>query len=174
MGQIDILDKRLSPRYGSHLSVLLRAISLTKGDVLELGMGLYSTPVLHHICVSGKRHLTSYETNEEYVKWAKDYGYECKYHNIFLVGSYDAADIEKPWDVVLIDHDPSSRRRTEIRRLANLAKYIVIHDSNGRGESHYHYHDIFPLFKYQFNWSQEEPHTTVLSNLVDLKNFWYE
>ncbi len=169
---MNILDKRLSPRYGSHLSLLLRAISMTKGDVLELGMGLYSTPVLHHICVSAKRHLTSYETNQDFVDWAKNYGYEGECHKIFCVENYDQADIEKPWDVVLVDHDPSSRRRTEIRRLADLAKYIIIHDSNGRGESHYHYHDIYPLFRYQYNWSKEEPHTTVLSNLVDLKDFW--
>jgi len=73
---------------------------------------------------------------------------------------------------VLIDQTPDSSRREEARRLANLAKYIIIHDSNGRQEKVYHYSEIYPLFKYRTIWDKDSRHATVLSNLVDLEDFW--
>jgi len=168
---LSLPERRLSLRYGSHLSCLIKALLLTKGDVLELGMGLFSTPTLHHMCRVMKRNLVSYDAWDVWVKWTRKYLYENEFHKIFLVEDYDDAKIDKPWDVVLVDHDPSGRRRTEIKRLANLAKYIIIHDSNGRSESHYHYSEIYPLFKYTFTDGFEFPSTTVLSNLVDLRDF---
>ena len=83
--------------------------------------------------------------------------------------NWDKAKIEKAWDVALIDHAPPERRIKEIKRLANLVKYIVIHDSNGRYDRSYHYSRIYPLFKYQVDFNHAHPSTTVLSNLVSLK-----
>jgi hypothetical protein len=98
--------------------------------------------------------------------------YNGVFHLIRYVSNWDDAQVERPWDVAFVDHSPSERRITEIKRLANLAKYIVIHDSNGRYNKFYHYDTIFPLFKYQLNFDDVEPSTTVLSNLVGLDDFW--
>jgi hypothetical protein len=79
--------------------------------------------------------------------------------------------ISKPWDVVLVDHSPSGRRVKEITLLANLAKYIIIHDADEIKDKEYHYSTIYPLFKSRYNFTEVEPATTVLSNFVDLKDF---
>ncbi len=151
---------------------LLKAFSKTTGDVLELGMGVFSTPYLHYACMLSDRKLVSYENYKEWMQFFIDYKYENKNHEINFVEKYSEADTEKPWDIVLIDQTPSTSRNEEIRRLANYAKYIIIHDSNGRHEKEYHYSEIYPLFKYRTVWDKDDRHATVLSNFVDLKDFW--
>jgi hypothetical protein len=147
-------------------------MSRTTGDVLELGMGVFSTPYLHYQCILSERKLVSYENFKEWMQFFIDYHYECPNHEINFVEKYSDAKIDKLWDVVLIDQTPDSSRTEEIKRLAWLAKYIIIHDSNGNKEKTYHYSTIYPLFKYRTIWNKDKNHATVLSNWVDLKDFW--
>ncbi len=159
-----------SVRYSTHLPVLMQAIAKTSGDVLELGAGLFSTPLLHWLVAAKGRKLVSFDNDPRFYEWAGSLANQ--YHRIVFVKNWDDAWIEKPWDVVLVDHSPDERRIVEVRRLANLARYLIIHDSNGRYEKNYHYSKIYKLFKYHLDFTEAEPSTTVLSNLVDLKDFW--
>lgn len=159
---------RLTKTYTTHMPVLMQALAKTTGDVLELGIGPFSTPLLHWACY-GKRKLVSYESSNQYYKMNeafKDAG-----HEIHLVSDFEDADIEKPWGLAFIDHDPALRRKEDIRRLANYATMIVVHDTQGRDDHSYKFSEIYPLFKYRFIFDKERPHTTVLSNFVDLKDF---
>ena len=162
----------VSGHYGTHLPCLIKAFSKTTGDVLEMGTGVFSTPYLHYACMLAKRKLVSYENFKNWMQFFIDYGYENEYHEINFVEKYADAPIEKPWDVVLLDQSPSLSRIEEAKRLANHAKYIIIHDSNGRHEKEYHYSEIYPLFKYKSVWDKDDRHATVLSNFVDLEDFW--
>jgi hypothetical protein len=148
----------------------MQAVAKTSGDVLELGAGLFSTPVLHWLVAAKGRKLVSFDNDPKFYDWAGMLSSDK--HRIIRVNSWDDAWIEKPWDVALVDHSPDSRRIVEIKRLAHYARYIIIHDSNGRYERNYHYSRIYPLFKYKLDFSGAEPSTTVLSNLVDLGDFW--
>jgi hypothetical protein len=137
-------------------------------------MGVFSTPYLHYACLLAGRKLVSYENDANYAKFFMDYGYG-RFpldHDIRVVSDWDYADIDQRWGVALIDHSPSERRIVDIRRLANKASYIIIHDSNGRHEQTYHYSEIYPLFKYRTIWDKDSRHATVLSNFVDLGDFW--
>lgn len=171
---------RISGNYGTHLAALIKVTSLTQGDVLELGVGMFSTPVLHYLCILSKRHLVSYDNDKAWIKRFSvssfsNFKYEGPYHKFIYVKNWDEAKIEKPWDVVLVDHSPDTRRIVEIRRLAKLAKYIVIHDSNESGEKiyqNYHYSQIYPLFKFKKVWDYDNRHATVLSNFVSLEDLW--
>lgn len=163
----------LSFRYGSHLPVLLEAINKTTGDVLELGPGVFSTPILHWLCEKQKRNLLTIENNINWLRRVR-HTYRTDRHSFHYVENWDDADtlINKEWDVVLIDHSPSARRVVEIKKLANLAKYIVVHDANEWHEKVYHLSTIYPLFKYKFLFTDIEPHVAVLSNFVNLDNFY--
>jgi len=156
--------------YGSHLPVLLKAVSLTTGPVLELGMGIFSTPVLHWICSSQHRPLISYENTPEI--YAQMEQFRDEYHQVSFVENWDLADLSGEWDVVLIDHHPAERRIVDIRRLANCTKYIVCHDTYWKQDRYYHYKEIFPLFRYRYDYTVYRPgYTSILSNLIDLKDF---
>ena len=160
----------VSLNYGTNLPALIKAMEKTTGDVLELGMGVFSTPYLHYQCILSNRKLESYENYKDWMDFFKDY--ECPNHEINFVEKYADAKIEKAWSVVLVDQTPDSSRAEEIKRLANYAHYIVIHDSNPSNYKVTHYDEIYPLFKYKTDWHGDNNRTTILSNFVDLKHFW--
>lgn len=167
-------DKSITPivHFGSHLPVLIRAMAITSGPALEMGMGMNSSLVMHWMCASDSRPLVSYENSPEYFHYPLRAGkFASDFHQVVLVDDWDKADIEKPWDVAFLDHGPAERRIVDIKRLANFAKYIIIHDSEGRRDSQFHYREIYPLFKWKFDYHKFMPKTSVLSNFVDLSNF---
>ena len=168
------MGMKMHPKYCSYIPALLTALGKIDGDVLELGSGLYSTPLLHWVCLEQDRLLVTYENDQRYYDLAKlcdDKSIKNPKHEIHFVEDWDLIDIEKPWGVVLVDHGPGLRRREEIKRLASYAQCLVIHDSNGRREHMYHYSEIYHLFKYKRVFSNGMPHSVVLSNFVDVSEW---
>ena len=165
-------NMNVSIRYSTHLPVLMEVMRRTTGDVLELGPGVFSTPILHWLCEKQRRNLLTIESDKKWLYFCMKY-YRTEYHKFMYAPTWDEAKtaINKQWDVALIDHSPSGRRITEIAQLANLVKYIVIHDADAMKDKEYHYPEIYPLFKYRYNFTEVEPATTVLSNFVDLTDF---
>lgn len=160
---------RISIKYASHLPVLTKIVENTNGPILELGIGVYSTTYLHWACFPKKRRLTSYDNTEKWTHYFRD----CRsdFHDIKFIDDWDKLAIDQFWDIVLIDHDPSNQRGITARKFANSAKYIILHDSEPESDSTYGYSEIYPLFKYRFNYTlYKKAHTTVLSNFVDLKH----
>lgn len=153
--------------YGSHIPVLMKLLSITDGPILEMGGGFFSTPFLHWACFDNKRELVTYENIPEFYDFERQC--ECDFHKVIFMDNFDDATIEKPWDIVLIDQWPAIRRKDDIRRLANWAKYIIVHDSEKSQSHHYHYEEIYPLFKYHFKYRGIKPHTSVLSNFYNFK-----
>lgn len=167
----------LSGNYGTHLAPLIQAVNKTDGDILELGIGIFSTPYLHYQSLLSKRRLMSVDNEAGWVKRFKSstfsaHRYQGEYHDLLYVENFDDAPIDKPWDVALIDHSPSERRIVEIKRLSHLAQYIIIHDSTPQKDREYHYSTIYPLFKYKTDWTGDANPATVLSNFIDLSDFW--
>lgn len=160
----------VSQNYGTHLGPLIRVMRETSGDVLELGTGVFSTPFLHYTCMLDNRKLVSYENCAKWMRWINYY--QSPSHQIILVDDWDKAEIERPWDVALVDHSPSERRIIDIKRLANYAKFIVVHDTSKQYFHTYQYHLIHPLFKYRKIWKGDTRRADVFSNFVDLKNLW--
>lgn len=155
----------ISIKYGSHFPVLTKLVNETTGPILELGMGLYSTPYLHWTALSNKRKLTSYDSEAKWVNYFRDSRHE--FHEINLIEDWNTLPIDKYWDIVFIDHGPDERRSIEAERLQNNSKYIVIHDSESENDSKYGYSRIYPQFKYRFDYRLFLPNTTILSNFED-------
>ena len=151
-------------RWGSHLPVLTKVMSQTDGSVLEVGMGLYSTPILHWMCFDKKRELVSYDNEPEFFHLNEQY--QNDYHSVSLVKDWDI-NIFRKWDVVLVDQRPSRSRIDTIRKVANYANYIIVHDTQ-RNKKFCDFESIYPLFKYRYTYTKTSPNTTVLSNFKDL------
>lgn len=162
----------VSLAYGTHLPCLIKAVEKTDGDILELGTGIFSTPFLRYVCMLTGRKLVSYENYKSWFNYLMRYYKPNDNHEINFIDKYSDAPIDREWDVVLIDQTPDSSRSEEIVRLANKAKYIVIHDSNPSNYKVTRYNKIYPLFKYKTDWMGDNNRATVLSNLVDLEDFW--
>lgn len=174
------MAKPYSGNYATHLGPLIACVNKTNGDVLELGMGLFSTPYLHYACTGSKRKLLSLENDPGWCRHFKSsdfmhFLYSNDYHQLELVDNYENSSlIDKEWDVVLVDQTPDLSRKETVKKLANKAKYIIIHDSNDdkRSRNVYQYYEIYPLFKYKRVWDLDDRHATVLSNFVDLEDLW--
>lgn len=150
-------------KYGTHLPTLLRVVGATKGDVLELGIGSSSTPALHKLCLEQNRRLDSYDTDVHYVdQYSKQY--RSPNHSYYWLNDWDSAHIEKPWSVVLIDHRPAIRRRTDAVRLKDFAEYIVIHDTEETIDRFYRFSSIWKHFAHIWH-DDQIPRTSVVSNL---------
>ena len=155
----------MTNRYSTHLPMLAACVAHTSGPVLELGCGEFSTPVLSALCLA--RHLLSVESDPA---WLAQFDYLRRAgHRIELVESWDDAPIDVQWDVVLIDHAPAARRVVDIMRLKDLARLIVLHDTEHRL---YEYDLIWPAFKYRAEWKRRAPWTSVVSNFESLE--WLE
>jgi hypothetical protein len=163
------MNKRDLILCATHIPVLVRAFTLSDGDVLELGVGLFSTPLLRNLCEMSGRTLYSYENKQRWYDVAvKD---PKPYHNVFMVDDYTNAPIERRWGLAFVDHSPGKRRQVEIRRLASFAEYIVIHDTNPEFDKEYRYHRIWPLFKYRYHFTKYFPFTSIVSNFHSLEKF---
>ena len=162
----------VSIRYSTFLPVLMEVMNRTDGDVLELGGGVFSTPVLHWMCETKKRNLLTIESDKNWIRFLQQY-YRTDHHKFLYVENWDDCKdaINKKWDVALVDHSPSGRRVEEIKQLANLAKYIVAHDSDPWKDKTYRYSTIYPLFKYKYNFGEVDHNTVLLSNFVNLEDF---
>ncbi len=152
---------RLNPDWGSHIPVLIRAFLQTEGDVLELGMGINSTPLLHAMSADRNRYLLSLDNDPIFIEGFKKY--KTSNHGIQLIKNWNEV-VPNFWGLVFVDNKPEASRKELIKTFANWAKLIVIHDSEPDKNDLYHYDEIYPLFKYRHDYVKEKVQTTVLSN----------
>jgi len=146
--------------YATHLPLLVACVSNTEGPVLELGCGLYSTPVLHALC--HKRPLVTVELDP--VWFAEFKGFSSQNHHVILVE--DLSEIpDYHWSVVLVDQQPAAARVPSIKRYREKAELIVAHDTEHRL---YGYEEVLPTFNYRVEWKRYAPWTSVVSDTVKL------
>lgn len=162
--------------YGTHICPLLTAVLHTKGDVLEMGTGDFSTPLLHSLCLQQKRNLHSTDTDKEWLKLFLDL--QSPTHTFQFVPVYesvipnhhcwDSVGNQK-WGVVFIDHRPGERRAVDIVRFRNDAEIIVVHDTETPS---YGYEQAFQYFKYRYDYKRYSVWTTLVSNTVDVQRLF--
>lgn len=149
--------------WNNHLYLLWPALEATQGNVVEFGIGDGSTKQLHEYC-EGKRELRSYENNLE---WLDKFRHlETKDHKFFFTKHWDDVELDSI-DVLLIDHAPGERRWEDIKKYANIAKYIIIHDSEPAATG-YMLDKIWHLFKYRKDYKTEGAWATIVSNFDDV------
>jgi len=112
--------------YETHLPALLSCLAVTDGPVLEIGVGEFSTPILHAACVN--RRLTSVESDKG---WHDRFAVEYTRGAHVFLWSPDYAllpELAQGYhQVVFIDHSPGVIR-CPAALMFRKADYIVIHD----------------------------------------------
>jgi hypothetical protein len=156
--------------YSTHNSMLIKTVLMSKGPVLEVGAGFYSTPLLHWLCKNLDRLLITYESDPTFFAFARNF--MSRGHRIRFIKNWDDMDFKTHYGVVLIDHSPKRPRTRgmDALKFKDTADYIVIHDTGPVIEEKYGYEAIWPHFKYRYTWKEAQPWTTVVSNFKKLSN----
>ena len=145
--------------WGTHVPALAAAIKHTSGDILELGCGDYSTPLIH--ALADGRRVLSVEHNDE---WLRRYtGLLSPHHSVMHVPDWDEFIASRfvsecPWGLIVVDHGPGDRRADDLRRLVSFGSVFVIHDTDA---SCYGWGDVMKLFGWVYTYTRWETWTTV-------------
>lgn len=156
--------------WGSHLPVLAACVTMTTGDVLELGIGHFSTPFLHTLCAALRRQLVSVEAD---ANWLEKMPLGRSQHHRMLVGDYDVIVPElanRRWSVTLIDNSPGGPRRSkDFKTLLPVSEFVVVHDYHRDNEE-----AIAPLLsgKYYAVSKLYEPPTLVVTKNPSVDLGW--
>lgn len=114
--------------WGSHLPALAACVCATKGAVLEVGVGHWSTPFLRRLCMASGRKLVSVD---EDALWAGQFADQKRSHHEVHFARYNEflkARATEEWSVVLLDHSPGFRRAQDALLFHGRSDYIVVHD----------------------------------------------
>lgn len=157
------------PSFGSHQSLLV-AIALRGGNILELGCGYYSTPVLHEIVhglnlyTGSKSKLVTVETDPEWIKLFENLKSDS--HDFILSKESEIANLkfDVHWSLVFVDHKPGPDRVVSIRNFKD-ADILCVHDTQ---EPSYGWEPTLSEFKYSKYTVSGNVGTTILSNSVNL------
>lgn len=114
--------------YATHLEPLIKAALETQGDILELGCGDYSTPLLA---------LIAHSRGDKLVVCASDPVWASKYKDVadeIIIVEWDKFRIPEArtaWGLIFLDNEEHSPGRVEkLQGLRGHAKCIVMHDAS--------------------------------------------
>ena len=160
----------MNGEYFSHAPILSAAMTFTSGPVLELGAGFGSTLMLHGLCGSTKRSLTTIESDKQWILKFINFGRE--WHKFRQVKDFiDLPEYSQEWGLVFVDHGIAEQRGYSVRMLKDTPM-IVVHDT-----CHYFLYDYEPIlseFKYRWDYKINGPQTTVVSNTIDVRKKFAE
>jgi hypothetical protein len=162
----EVLKGPLVAGPGTHFIPLAAAVARTLGEgpVLELGMGDFSTPLLHLLC-QGRR-LVSADSSAEWM--ARYEGLRSSNHELHLVQDWSRFRLveEASWAVAFVDCAPAHARVELIERLRGRAIYVVVHDTETDTEAAGVYGCERALDSYRFrsDYRLFRPYTTIVSD----------
>ena len=108
--------------YATHQRLLIAAVMQTKGPIVEMGCGDYSTPLLAEIAGIQKRPFTVYTTAEQ---WGAKYRALADVH---ILHSWDQYPYPK-CGLTLLDNEEYVRdRKKHVPRLLDTSAVVVCHD----------------------------------------------
>jgi hypothetical protein len=154
---------KIGGNWDNHRPLLLLALHLTNGYVVEFGSGEGSTQYLRSYCAANKRAFSTYDNNEE---WSEKTGSE-------YVKDWDGADVWHPCSLLFIDHAPGEHRKIAIERMMDKADIICVHDTEIGGAGDYGFEPVFAKFKYRLNYNKTGggAGATLVSNTIDVNRF---
>jgi len=171
----------------SHQRLLIGACLRTTGPILELGVGWYSTPLLHEFADAAGRYVLTVDNNEQWL--AEFRGLESAHHKLRLVGRWPEL-YELPaflslvvlpagtFGVCLVDQNQPIEREYAVRELLDKVEVFVLHDTE-EGFA-YGYDRLLGenrdggLFRYQYTDRCQKAWTTIASNVLDVRAWFVD
>lgn len=158
--------------FATHQPTLFAACRQTDGPIVELGVGEYSTIPLHEAFPG--RIIVSVEYDWEWLYKFKHLANAT--HFFALVRDFTHYELPvRRAGVVFVDCDPALQRQLCVRKYADQADFIVVHDTEPTNWQPvevfpgYGWGDCFDRFKYRWDDTTQERWTTVVSNVREFK-----
>jgi hypothetical protein len=156
--------------FASHQPVLVTLLQKYGGkcNVLELGCGYGSSPILAGL----SSYSEHYETDYDWLQKVKEF--ESENHSFHFVDNHekfmwnDLIPFSKSWDIAFIDNASGESRQSNLIKLKDKCSYIVCHDTEEvykQAASDYRWN--FSMFKYHYVFKNYNTFTTVVSNYFD-------
>jgi hypothetical protein len=143
--------------YSTHLEALVYAALINNEDILELGCGHYSTPVLHSICKNKNRKLHIISSNNDWLNQFKNFG-ECE-----LINNWQDYNFTGKYGMVFLDNEQLTKDRIMlIPKIMQITNVLVVHDADKMINN-----PNWKNFTEQYNqiWFKKyNPHTVILLN----------
>jgi hypothetical protein len=181
--------------FSTHQASLVAAMLATRGPILELGGGWYSTPLVSAFSVAQQRVACTVETNDPFLQLLK--AYSSPLHEFHHLAGYDfepsgkfsprpgttraeyigiqqrfldelCARHREPWSIVFIDQRPGFLRTPSLEHFANRAEFLVVHDTEHPA---YEYEPLLSQFRFRCDVRLHVPATTIVSNVRPCDSF---
>jgi hypothetical protein len=182
--------------FSTHQPLLVAALLHTHGPILEIGGGLYSTPIISAFANVQERDAHTVETGPGMYELLKRFS--SPHHKIWHVSGYDfapdgrflpRADTTRAqyieiqarflaefsrtsparWSVVFIDQAPGYLRVPAIEHFADIADFIVTHDTEM--VEAYGFEPCLSTFRHRWDSRLQAPHATIVSNFHPCGDF---
>jgi hypothetical protein len=157
----------------THAPILSAVASKAGGPIIEIGVGHHSTPMLHFIARAIGRHITSIDTNADWISFfscipglGSDHRYLCTGNRLISAELPRYLEGTGTWGVAFVDCSPEIDRKKCVELMRNRAKYIVVHDAEPLAKV-YDWGNLFDTFKSKFYWDFYGNGTIVVSMTED-------
>ncbi len=159
-------------QYSTHVPVVAAVMLMAPaGDVLELGAGGYSTPILHVMCKMQSRKLVTIESNEVWLGSLSGYASELHAMIHAREPANHPAIKSRRWAVAFVDNGKDERKPC-LDILVDNCDILIVHDTEPAQAKLYNYE---PFLSQRFKSRVDlvtrpwiNCHTSVLSNTVNL------
>lgn len=159
----------------THNGLLAMAINKFQGPVLELGVGHYSTPMIHFMCMD--RWVVSMDTDPGWLGFFEQHFRTANHQFVCTNGTPPSNSwwmiqemVRKSWGVVFVDHAPAEDRVKCIRMLRGTAGCFVVHDAEPVSKC-YEWGDIFDTFKYKRYYDRYGNGTMIVSDMKEVGEY---
>lgn len=184
----------------THQRLLIASCMRTCGPILELGVGWYSTPLLHEIAQAQRRIVITIDNNYDWLALFSN-NLKSEHHIFHKVGCWDELIpylIDRkgllPFSVVFVDQGQPCEREYAVKSLLPWANLFVMHDTEEGfaygydrllGYTRYpgsqvpkHCQDSgaispYGLFPYQYTDKSQKAWTTIASRKTDVGG-WFK
>jgi hypothetical protein len=155
--------------FASHEPVLAACVTFSRGDIIEIGGGMYSTPLLHYLAKATGRNLVTVETCPAWAERLKVYARP--FHRVFSSFEAAAAVLQSvPFGMAFVDGHENERAGA-IRGLLHVP-WVIVHDTEACHLSQYPgLAEALAMFNRRVDIRIPEfnNQTSVLSNTEDVK-----
>lgn len=114
----------------THQPVLIQALKISTGDVLELGCGEGSTELIHRYCAKHNRNVVTVEDDSEWISRYRDRFTTDNHKFVHTNNWVESLDLfsKTHWGLVFIDQQGWHNRVSSFRIMRDNADYIILHD----------------------------------------------